>query len=368
MKIIADENMPLVRELFDQYGDVTCLPGRSICAEDVRDADVLLVRSITRVDRTLLAGSAVRFVGSATIGVDHIDQDYLAERGVGFSNAPGCNANAVVDYVCAALCALQVDWRALCSGKQTVGIIGCGNVGGRLYRRLKALGITVRCYDPFLAVQQNPDLTGLGRVLECDVISMHTPHTSDGPYPTRHMLSAGQLARLKAGTVLINAGRGPAIDNSALLQRLQQGVDLRVVLDVWEAEPEVPSALLQQVALATPHIAGYSVQGKLNGAVMIRDALLRWLGEPGSTGQTDEIRRSLGASGFSEAVLAAYDIREDDRRMRTALAEPVSPKGEIFDQLRKTYPHRHEFSRFRVAGVKDPATARQLEALGFELL
>ena len=149
MKIVADENMPLVQELFGQYGEVVCRPGRVICAADVADADALLVRSVTQVNQQLLAHSSVRFVGSATIGVDHVDMAWLQQQGITFASAPGCNADAVVDYVCSALCALQVDWQELCAGRKKVGIIGCGNVGGRLHRRLQALGIAVRCYDPF---------------------------------------------------------------------------------------------------------------------------------------------------------------------------------------------------------------------------
>ena len=367
VKIIADENMPLVRELFGRYGEVVCLPGRSICAQHLGDADVLLVRSVTPVNKALLDGSAVRFVGSATIGVDHIDLVYLQKRGIVFSNAPGCNANAVVDYVFSALCALQVQWQWFFAGHRTVGIIGCGNVGGRLHRKLKALGITVRCYDPFLTASQNPDLTDLDAVLACDVVSMHTPYTVDGLYPTHHMLSARELALLKPGAILINAGRGPAVDNSALQQWLERGGDLRVVLDVWEAEPNVAPALLDLVALATPHIAGYSVQGKEGGTTMVRDAFLRWQGRDIPPGAVELASSLLQASDFSQAVLAAYDIREDDRRMREALSTPVPSAAESFDRLRKNYPHRNEFSCYQVQTTERPELARQLALIGFRV-
>ncbi|UTW45687.1 4-phosphoerythronate dehydrogenase [bacterium SCSIO 12696] len=364
MKIIADENMPLVRELFSPYGEVITVPGRNLSAAQVRDADVLLVRSVTQVNRTLLANSGIRFVGSATIGVDHVDLDYLVEQGIEFSAAPGCNATAVVDYVCAALCTLNVDWQTLCAGQTSVGIVGCGNVGGRLYRRFRAMGVSVHCYDPFLDIEENPDLTDLETVLGCSVVCLHTPHTVDGPFPTHHMLSEAELEQFAPGTVLLNAGRGAAIDNSALLNRLNRGADLKVVLDVWEGEPDVSQPLLEAVILATPHIAGYSVQGKTNGTTMVRDAFLRWREEPANPVVEQDEPMVLSAKVLNEAVQGAYDIREDDRRMRAQLA--MADSAHQFDRLRKEYPQRHEFHRYRVVGDKLSAFDRQvLTAFGF---
>ena len=363
MKIIADENMPLVWELFAPYGDVITAPGRNLSPEIVKQADVLLVRSVTQVNRQLLEGSAVGFVGSATIGVDHIDLDYLKQQGITFSAAPGCNATAVVDYVCAALCALEIDWQRLCSGEITIGIIGCGNVGGRLHRRLKKLGATVRCYDPFLATEQNPDLTTLEAVLGCNIVCLHTPHTRSGPFPTHYMLSAEQLSQLPQDGVLINAGRGAAIDNSALLQLLNQRNDLRVVLDVWEDEPDISLPLLQKVTLATPHIAGYSVQGKCNGTSMVRDAFLRWRGElPAATEEQGELV-DIHAHSIGDAVSQVYDIHADDRLMRARLAQ-ANIEGQ-FDRLRKEYPQRHEFHRYRVVGELPEFERRVLGQFGF---
>ncbi|WIO73234.1 4-phosphoerythronate dehydrogenase [Porticoccaceae bacterium LTM1] len=367
MKIVADENMPLVRELFGRFGEVVCLPGREIQADDLRDADALLVRSITKVNRQLLEGSRVGFVGTATIGVDHVDADYLKERDIEFTSAPGCNANAVVDYVFSALCAVEINWQALFSGEQAVGIIGCGNVGGRLHKRLRKLGVRVHCYDPFLTAADNPDLTDLQTVLDCSVISMHTPLTKDGPHPTFHMLSESQLAQLKPGTVLINAGRGPAIDNEALLQCLQQGVDIKIVLDVWEAEPEVPQALMDCVAIATPHIAGYSVQGKTNGTRMVYEAFRKWNGAKADEPKEGAELAELTADSFCEAILGAYNICQDDSRMRSALQGYEKGRSVVFDRLRKEYPQRNEFSCYRLSGGIGTEDSKRLKALGFEL-
>ena len=183
MIIVADENIPLVKEFFGQLGEVRCLPGRQISAIDIQDADALIVRSVTTVDENLLAGSRVRFVGTCTIGVDHLDQDFLAAQGISWSSAPGCNANSVVEYVYSALCHLNINWLEL-----KIGIIGCGNVGGLLYQRLKAQGVKVCCYDPNLTLEQNPDLVDLDTVLACDLVSMHTPLVITGPYPSFHLL------------------------------------------------------------------------------------------------------------------------------------------------------------------------------------
>lgn len=361
MKIVADENMPLVEALFSPYGEVVRLPGRTMTAEQLRDADVLLVRSVTNVNEALLTGTKVKFVGSATIGVDHVDQAYLQSSGISMANAPGCNAVSVVNYVFAALCQLDVNWQ----GKQ-VGIIGCGNVGGALYRQLKSLGVDCRCYDPFLTNAENTDLTSLDEVLASDIVSMHTPLTRNGDHPTYHMLSASQLQKLKAGAVLINAGRGAAINNADLLQLLEHRTDLRVVLDVWENEPDVHLPLMDKVELATPHIAGYSRQGKINGTSMVRDAFLRWQGLAIPESKGSESFSSLSASSVPQAISSAYDIAADNQRMRTALAESDKP-AEAFDRLRKNYPERNEFSCYQVSGELTESEISQLELLGFSV-
>ncbi|TQV67798.1 4-phosphoerythronate dehydrogenase [Exilibacterium tricleocarpae] len=372
MKIVADENIPRVQAFFSGLGEVTTRPGRALCQADVLDADILLVRSVTRVDRALLEGSRVGFVGSCTIGVDHLDLEYLRAAGITYANAPGCNANAVVEYVFSALSALGVDW-----GKKTVGIIGCGAVGGGLYRRLTALGVACRCYDPLLPATTNPALTDLDTVLQADIISMHTPLTRSGPYPSYHLLGARELARLKPGTLLINAGRGAALDNRALLERLVAGAELQVVLDVWEPEPALEPALLDRIALGTPHIAGYSMDGKVRGTEMVFEALCRYLGTvpPVPVAASDGVDRRLlidtaapALWQIGAAVLQAYDIREDDRRLRQVAAQPAT-LGQGFDALRRDYPVRREFKHFSVSGAGLQAPVREtLTALGFAVI
>ncbi len=378
MKIVADENIPLVEAFFSRLGEVVRLPGRVMTAADVRDADALIVRSVTKVNPTLLDGSNVKFVGTCTIGVDHLDQAYLDSKSIRWASAPGCNANSVVEYVYAALCHLNINWLPV-----KFGIIGCGNVGGLLYQRLKAQGVDVRCYDPNLTSAQNPDLTSLDDVLACDVISMHTPLVTTGDHPSFHLIGHRELQQLKKGAVLINCGRGAVIDNQALFDVLQSRTDLRVVLDVWEPEPDISLELLDKVLLGSPHIAGYSYDGKLNGTEMIYQSLCQHLNiapqaslaelvpplennqlridEKKSAGDIFEIAKQL--------IRQVYDIEADDARLRDIARDAIAGRihfGEGFDGLRKFYPKRREFHNYQVHLESVTQADKQwLQVLGF---
>lgn len=355
MKIVADENMPLVSEMFSAYGEVETFPGREIGLKQVKDADVLLVRSVTPVNAELLVGSSVRFVGSATIGTDHVDQNYLEQNGIQFASAPGCNANAVVQYVLSVLCRLRPGWQ-----QQTVGIVGCGNVGGRLYKTLQKLGVDCRCYDPFLLEADHIDLVSFEEVIQSDILCLHTPLTTDGPYPTFHLFNEAVLSQLAPNALLINAGRGAVVDNQALLNLLPQH-SWQVALDVWEGEPAIILPLLELVDIGTPHIAGYSYDGKVNGTTMVRDAFCAWLGKDipeyiiGEKVRCQEQLIDLQSSTLSDAVLVTFDVAEEDRRMRDALLAlglaPAVNVSKEFDQLRKTCPKRLEFQHYHVKGI-----------------
>lgn len=361
MKIVADENMPLVRELFGRHGEIVQLPGRSITSADLGQADLLLVRSVTQVDAQLLAGSLVRFVGTGTIGVDHIDLTFIEQQGIGFAYAPGCNAQAVQQYVFSALASQRPQWR-----QQTVAIIGCGNVGGAIYRALAGLGVEVVGVDPFLAEQGECgfNLVPLERALQCDIICCHTPYTTYGPHPTHHLLASEQLAALKPGAMLLNAGRGGVIDNRALLALLKQRDDLSVVLDVWEGEPEPDLALLERVAIATPHIAGYSIEGRENGTHMVYRAFCRWAEidhlplPPAAESET------VKAVSLNELIAQIYDIGADSARTRAALCSSSNLAAD-FDHLRKTYPQRRDYGHYRVSG--SAALLAEAAVLGLQL-
>lgn len=388
MKIVADEHLALIPELFGNLGTVNTLPGRAIGNRDLHDAEVLLVRSVTRVDREMLANTPVKFVGSATIGTDHVELEYLRQQGIVFSNAPGCNAQGVVDYVIAALCTVEPDWL-----NRTVAIVGCGNVGGRLYRCLRRLGVRCLCYDPFLDPAAQPDLVAFDDLFEADIVCLHTPLTVAGPHPTLHLFNRARLERLRPGTVLLNAGRGAVIDNLALRRLLASGADLRVVLDVWEPEPDIDLQLLASVTLGTAHIAGYSFEGKTNGSRMVAEALCHWLGRPmpalPALPSAGTIKLTAG-QGLADAVLTAYEIAADHRQMLQVLevdreecsGQPPGPAanrqavsridiGDHFDDLRKLYHQRREYSSFEVRSVNGEALAgplcRQLRAVGFQV-
>jgi erythronate-4-phosphate dehydrogenase len=346
LKIVADQNMLMVDHFFGDFGTITYVPGRSLCAADIADADVLLVRSVTQVDQALLENSSVSFVGSATIGTDHIDQDYLTRRGIAFAYAPGCNADSVVQYDLSVLSRLQPNWL-----QSTVGIVGCGNVGGRLYRALTSLGVSCAVYDPFIDADSGFNLVEFEAVLSSDVICVHTPLTTSGPHPTKHLFNAEVLAKIDPRSLLLNAGRGGVIDNVALLALLESGSSLRVALDVWEGEPGISLALMNKLLLATPHIAGYSVEGKARGTEMLAEAF-KGLTDADEDTLADKAktRRKLStvaAETLSELILTSYDVAQDDQRMRAELASS-SDIGLTFDQLRKQYPQRHEFSCYKL--------------------
>lgn len=379
MKIIADENMSAVQEIFAPYGEVEALPGRDINAATMATADVLLVRSVTVVDEQLLEGSSVRFVGSATIGTDHIDLQYLQQKGIHFAHAPGCNAEAVVQYMFSVFCTLEPQWR-----DKTVGIVGCGNVGGRLLRRLSTLGVSCEVYDPFLSAAECDSLTDLETALNADIICLHTPLSREGQYPTYHLINQQVLEQnIRPGALLINASRGGVIDNSALLAHLQGGADLNVALDVWEGEPSINLDLLGQVNLATPHIAGYSLEGRLRGTQMVRDGMCRSLElavddslsgtavdvPAGGDGCAADALIIEAGQGLDQAILASYQVAEDDKQMRKTLGDERVKSGEkmgiLFDGLRKYYAQRREFSYYRVSGPGEPACHGELELLGF---
>lgn len=377
VKIVADENMPLVEELFGPSADQLVLKaGRTLAASDVADADVLLVRSVTPVNQALLAGSKVTFVGSATIGVDHIDQAWLAEQGIEFHHSPGCNAESVVDYVLAALeyfgAQQQLDWCQL-----TVGVIGCGNVGGRLVKRLNDMGVRVLKNDPPREQSGESGYTELDTLLsQSDIVCCHTPLVKDGPWPSYHLINERNLGRIKSGALLLNAGRGPVISEQALLNRLRQQADLHLVLDVWETEPQVNQELLAHCLIGTPHIAGYSLDGRIRGTWMLYQRFSEWLDRPGipepmaeqNLPEPIQLPDDLtGVAMRQTLVKRLYDIKQDDQRMRVMLKGLRDTEAaEAFDRLRKEYPVRREFSCLNVAAI-DEQQRQTAQAMGFSV-
>ncbi|UVM37024.1 4-phosphoerythronate dehydrogenase PdxB [Pseudomonas sp. B21-017] len=376
MLIVADENIPLLDAFFEGFGEIRRVPGRSIDRATVEQADVLLVRSVTNVNRALLEGSNVRFVGTCTIGTDHLDLDYFQQAGITWSSAPGCNARGVVDYVLGSLLTLA-EIEGVDLAQRTYGVVGAGEVGGRLVKVLQGLGWNVLVCDPPRQAAEGGDYVSLEQIIEqCDVISLHTPLDKQGPQATWHLFDKNRLNQLKPGTWLINASRGPVIDNAALRQVLLQREDLQAVLDVWEAEPEVDVALAELCVIATPHIAGYSLDGKQRGTAQIYQAFCKFLGQPEQVSLNDLLPApwlsavTLNADTDPAWALAmlcrgVYDPRRDDADFRRSLVGNVSEQRAAFDGLRKHYPLRREIDglKVRIEG-HSPALQQIVAALG----
>ncbi|MBV2128098.1 4-phosphoerythronate dehydrogenase [Arsukibacterium indicum] len=365
MKIYADENMPLVAEFFDHIGPVTLFNGRTVKAADVADAQVLLVRSVTQVNEALLAqNSALQFVGTATIGMDHIDQSLLAERQISFSSAPGCNAQSVVEYVLSAIWYLAEKYQWQLSSK-TLGIVGVGNIGQRLADAAAALNIRLLLCDPPRAVAETSfNHTPFAELCrQADIISFHTPMVKTGAAPSWHLLNTTTLGILKPDCALINASRGAVIDNQALLQALKHQAR-PVVLDVWEQEPDILQALLPHVDIGTAHIAGHSVEGKARGTAMLYQQLCQMLNIAPTRTLNDllpvpavekvKISDNFGLPDVQNLARMLYDVRRDDALFRFHI------QREGFDWLRKSYPPRREFSSVQLTGRKVPAWMAQL--------
>ncbi len=372
MQILADENIPFVNETFANLGTIRTISGRNLNRADLDNAEVLLVRSVTQVNEKLLAGSAVRFVGTATIGLDHIDLNYLQEQGIGFAYAPGCNAIAVSEYIISALL-IMAERQGFQLRDKTVGIIGCGNVGSRVFHKLKALGVNCLIYDPPLEEKTAKftqfKFVDLDTVLSADIISLHVPLEKTGAYPTHHLVNADFLAKLRENVILINTSRGGIIDEAALIKTLASNPKMSVLLDVWNNEPQINPLLLQRTALGTPHIAGYSFDGKVRGTEMLYTAACDYFQhqEPAQISLPSPPLTGLSFSNTIDddvaihtAVLASYDVRRDDAALRRIT------QSCDFDDLRKNYPMRREFNSIKIElPAEKSRLAAQLRGLGF---
>ncbi|MBU2863085.1 4-phosphoerythronate dehydrogenase [Reinekea forsetii] len=356
--IVADENMPNVEPWFAPFAkSIRRVAGRTLTASALKDADVLLVRSITQVNKHLLSGTPVKFVGSATIGTDHIDQSFLKQQSIPLYHAPGCNAQSVVDWLLSVLCRLHIE-HELNWSKKVVGVIGVGHVGSKVANRLKQFGTKVLVCDPVKnANGELPEHIDIESLLsQSDIVCVHAPHTRSGDYPTHQMLNADRLSLMPKNSWLINAGRGPVTEESALLEARVKNA-LNVVLDVWPNEPNVNVSLLEAVHLASPHVAGYSLEGKFKGTEMLARAFAKEFGltsiksVPLPTGVTVDARlfeKSDVEQWASEIVLALYDPARDTAVMRFSAGKNQLDVS-TFDALRKEYPTRREIASTAIA-------------------
>lgn len=346
LKIVCDENISFAKEAFSNLGELILLPGREIKNKDLIDSDILIVRSVTNVNEALLSETNVKFVGTATIGTDHLDKDYLTSRKIKFASAPGCNSFAVSEWVITSVLKLITNHNL---NPKKAAVIGYGNIGTKVAKLFKAIGLEVKIVDPPKAEKESRnDFYNIDDVLNSDIITFHVPMNKSGKNSTYHLMNEERLSKLNENTILLNSSRGAVVDNSALTKILSSK-NIYTALDVWENEPNINLDLLEKVNIATPHIAGYSLEGKVNGTKMIYDELChslktnsKW--EP----QLEELESSFisvkGTDNFNilnEAVQKMYPINEDDKELRN--------NSEKFDLLRKNYNVRREFNNYRIS-------------------
>lgn len=356
MKIVVDENISFAKEAFSLFGKTILLPGREITREVLKDVDILIVRSVTNVDEKLLKSTPVKFVGTATIGTDHIDLNYLKSRNIRFADAKGCNAFAVTEYVLTALIKVCSDEKLNVFDK-TIGVIGVGNIGSKVAKFSKLLGMKVFKNDPPLQrINPEANFYSFNESIQCDIVTLHVPLNFEGEDKTYHLLNEENLKLLKDGAILINTSRGAVIDNQALKSFILKK-KLRVILDVWENEPDVDLSLLERTRLATAHIAGYSLEGKVNGTIMIFNELNKFLGTNHCFDfNLPEVENNIlfyekdyfDTDQFHALLNKIYDIESDNRQMRKMLYFSREDKLKYFDTLRKYYPLRREFNNYFV--------------------
>jgi len=374
MKIVVDENVAFAEDAFAQFGEVKLLHGRKITHEHLKDVDALIVRSITKINQELLKDTRVRFVGTATIGTDHVDKKSLQEKEIGFADAKGCNADAVAEYIFTALFTTAAKQNISLKDK-TIGIVGVGNIGSRIARYAEAYGMKVLLNDPPRArVESNSSFVSLEKILSADIITQHVPLTRKGEDSTFHLLNDRNLALIKEGTVFINASRGEVLDTEALKPLLEKR-KFTAVLDVWENEPEIDQELVNRVLFATPHVAGYSLEGKVNGTRMMVEALnkhfnlkVKWTPEmPTIENSIIEIPSALKSEqALSHLFNIIYNIEADSRPLKTYSGNKM---GSFFDLLRKEYPLRREFSNYSVKAEQLSASEKAfLKALRFSFV
>lgn len=369
MKIVADENIPQVLEAFGELGEVELLPGRQIARKHLLDCQCLLVRTVTQVNQNLLHDTPVEFVGTVTIGTDHVDPDTLKNNQIAFANAAGCNAEAASEYVISGLFALS-GRKGFDPFNLKAGIIGCGNVGSRLVQKLEALGIETLVNDPPLGASIDLDTI----LSECNFISLHVPLTRDGEHPTWRLLDRTRLQSLTRGCILVNTARGPVIDNTALIEILDQRSDLTIFLDTWENEPGISRRLLEKVDLATPHIAGYSVEGRLRGTQMILDAACEHFGLDSNWRMDRLLPESITLDMESSSTdlpfwQHLFSLHQDIWQDHDALTQSAQMSDQEFsahfDSLRKVYPNRFEYERYRLTGMANKKAAAITRELHF---
>jgi erythronate-4-phosphate dehydrogenase len=373
MKVVADHKIPFLKGVLEPFSNVIYLPGNEITREHLKDADGLLTRTRTQCNEKLLAGTNVKFIASATIGFDHIDTAWCEKNGVLWTNAPGCNAGSVYQYVASVLVNLSKK-HGFNFSDRSLGVIGIGNVGRKIVKLGEWLGMRVLLNDPPRARKEGPcgyvSLEGIIR--ECDIITCHVPLNIEGEDKTFHLINEDILRKLHPDTILINSSRGEVIDNKALKTIIKEKRIAAAVLDVWENEPNVDKELVEMLDIGTPHIAGYSADGKANGTSMVIQSLskffnlplTRWFAEdvplPDKTELTIDCKEKTPQEVLAQAILFTYNVMDDDRRLRSSV--------DTFEQQRGNYPLRREFHAYDITLVNSHSNIQKiLTGLGFKV-
>lgn len=373
MKIVIDDKIPFIRGVFEPYADVVYLPGRETRAADVKDADAIITRTRTKCDAALLETSSVKVIATATIGFDHIDTAWCKAHGIAWFNAPGCNSWSVKQYVASALVSLAARRNLNLEG-MTLGVVGVGNVGSKVAEAAGILGMKVLLCDPPRARKEGGDFVNLDRIIaDSDIVTLHVPLTKEGEDATFHLIDRERLSRMRENQILINSSRGPVVDNKALKETLAAKRIKAAVLDVWEGEPDLDRDLSQMLDYSTPHVAGYSIEGKANGTdVAVREVskvldlpLKEWKTQvlpapPQSLEFEIFCKGKTSQQILTEAIVHTYDIAEDSKVLMSALSD--------FERIRGDYPIRREPTAFTIQLHDCPTpVAAKLRQLGFGL-
>ncbi len=373
MKVVADKHIPFLKGLLEPYCRVEYYEPQNITNEKIRDADALIIRTRTRCDKTLLENTKVRFIATATIGYDHIDTQYCSENGIHWTNAPGCNAGSVMQYVAATLVSLQKKYGFHFSEKK-IGIIGYGNVGKKVAHFAATIGMPILINDPPLQRTLGlKHLVELDELLQTvDIITLHVPLNKEGKDKTYHLFDESLFSRIRHGTILINTARGEVIDTKALIKAIEKGIISDVVLDVWENEPLIEKKLLNKVYIGTPHIAGYSIDGKANATLMSVEALKKFFHIPLSEihlklplPEEEKILLDNTQLTFEEmifnSIIHTYDIRKD---FEALLSQPST-----FEKLRTYYPVRREFHAYTIQLTENNSSLKTIFLkMGFNVM
>jgi erythronate-4-phosphate dehydrogenase len=371
LSIVADQQILLAEEAFSKFGDVQLVDGRSIEHRMIKDCDVLLVRSVTNIDELLLKNSNVSFVGSATSGINHIDVDYLNKSNIHFSHALGSNARSVAEYVLSSLL-VTAELNEFILTDKTVGIIGFGQVGSRLKQFMDVLGVKCLLNDPPRAeYDSDVNYVELEQVLEADIITLHVPLTTDGKYPTNNFINKQVFDELKSDVIFVNTARGEVVDENALLEFKDKNPQSTLILDVWRNEPKINADLIKRAFIATPHIAGYSYDGKLKATNMLLNSLSLYI-------NNDSINSGISSAEYEKlfieddimhlAIMQSYDVRSDAVALKNINDVVEAERANYFDSLRKNYPVRREFTNKLIQTKSiDSRTRHQLQQMGFQV-